>query len=96
MVGNIEQPEPERAQGGQHTSLVGDAGGQDPVKCADAIGGDEKQAIAQVINVANLSLAPGNTLETCFPQCHATRPLTQRAFISTFGSTLNKSRSTGK
>ena len=47
--------EPEQADGGEDLALVGNAVGHDDVVGADAIGGDDEQALAQVVNVAHLA-----------------------------------------
>ena len=52
--------EPEGAQAGQDAPLVGDAVGHDPVERTDAIGGDQEQPIAQVVDVADLAPPPGD------------------------------------
>ena len=47
--------EPERRQLRQHLALVGDAGAQHVVEGGDAVGGDQEQRIAQVVDVAHFA-----------------------------------------
>ena len=57
VIGLAQPLEPERADLRQHATLVGNAGGQDPVEGADAVGADQQQLVAQVVNVADLAAA---------------------------------------
>ena len=57
VIGNLDDIEPVERKAGQDPALVGDAVGQHPVKRADAIGRDQEEAVAQVIDVANLAAA---------------------------------------
>ena len=51
--------EPERRNLREHLALVGDAGAEHVVERRDAIGGDDQQAVAEVVEVADLALAIG-------------------------------------
>ncbi len=51
--------EPEKTQRGENPAFVGNAVGHHDVVSADAVGGDDQERIAQVINVANLAAANG-------------------------------------
>ena len=53
-----EEPEPEQRHLRQQDPLAGDAGGQDDVEGAQAVRGHHEEAIAQVVDVADLSLPP--------------------------------------
>jgi hypothetical protein len=57
VVADREPGEPQGRQPGQHPSLVGDAVGHDPVERADAVGRDNQQAIAEVVNIADFATA---------------------------------------
>jgi hypothetical protein len=46
-------------RGSEDAALVGDAGGQHPVEGADAVGGDDDEAVAKVVDVADLTAAAG-------------------------------------
>ena len=46
---------PEGGKLGEHLPLAWNGGGQDAVKGGDAIGGDEKQVFAKVVNIADLA-----------------------------------------
>ena len=59
-MGGLQQVEPEHAQAGEDAALVGDAGRQDPVEGADAVGGDQQEPFAQIVNVAHLAAPAGN------------------------------------
>ena len=55
---SIARPlEPERRDLRQHLALVGNAGAEHVVERGDAIGGDDQQAIAEIVDVADLALA---------------------------------------
>jgi len=54
-----EAVEPERAHLREHTSLVWDTAGQNPVEGADPIAGNQQQPIAEIVNVANFAPADG-------------------------------------
>ena len=41
----------------QHAALVGNAGGQHPVERADAVGADQQQLVAQVVDIADFAAA---------------------------------------
>src|SRR5207249_1202350 len=56
-----QEPEPELGQAGQHAALVGNAGGQHPVESADPVGGDDDQAVPEVVNVTDLAVTAGIT-----------------------------------
>ena len=45
------------AQRGQNAALAGDAVGHDPVEGADAVGGDDGQAVAEIVDIADLAAA---------------------------------------
>ena len=47
--------EPERRQLREHFALVGNAGAEDVVERGDAIGGDDEQVLAEIVDVANLA-----------------------------------------
>ena len=49
--------EPEPGQLRQHLSLVRDAGAEDVVERGDAIGGDDQQLVADLVDIANLAAA---------------------------------------
>ena len=47
--------EPEKRKLGEHAALIGNGRGKNDVECRKAVGGDDQQTIAEVVNVANLS-----------------------------------------
>ena len=47
--------EPESGELSENKPLIGDAGGQDDVEGGDAVGGDDEQLVAQVVDVAHLA-----------------------------------------
>ena len=51
--------EPERGDLRQHFALVGNAGAEHVVERRDAIGGDDEQTIAEIVDVADLALTIG-------------------------------------
>ena len=56
---HAEEVEPEQRQGREDAALVGDAGRQHPVEGADAVGGDDDEPVAEVVDVADLAAAAG-------------------------------------
>ena len=61
VVRRVQLLEPELTDLRQHTSLVGDAGRQHPVECADAVGADQQQLVTQIIDVPDLAASHGQT-----------------------------------
>src|SRR5436305_1124297 len=59
MIGDVQPAQPEERHRGQDAALVGDRCRQHPIKGADAIGGDDDQAVAEVVDVADFALSPG-------------------------------------
>jgi hypothetical protein len=60
MVSDAPQmAEPKFACRGQDTPFVRDPVGQDVIEGADAIGANDHQSIAEVVDVANLATASG-------------------------------------
>src|SRR5439155_23380597 len=58
MIRNVRKaPEPEVRDLREDLSLVGDAGGEDDVERRNAVGGDEKKRLAEVVHVAYFSSA---------------------------------------
>ena len=54
VLGHVE---PELGNLGKDCALLRDSGGQDDVECGDAVGGDhKKQAVAEVVGVADFAL----------------------------------------
>src|SRR5262249_42276985 len=51
--------EPEQRQRRQHAALVRDGSRQHPVEGADAIGGDNDETIAEIVDVADLAATAG-------------------------------------
>src|SRR5205823_5383129 len=75
MVVVLQLAEPEDADAGEDSSLVGDAVGQDPVERADPVGGDDQEAaVAEVVDVAHLAPAHGEAVQVGFHQCHDAGP----------------------
>ena len=72
MVGDLQSLKPKGAEAGQDASLVGNAVGKHPIEGADAIGRDQEQPIAEVVDVAHLSLSLGDRsgTEVRFQKCH--------------------------
>ena len=62
MIRLVEQFEPEQAGLRQHAPFVGNAGGQDPIEGADPVGGNQQQAVAEIINIADLAAMHGPTV----------------------------------
>lgn len=60
MIGEVQSLKPKGGQASQDASLVGNPVGKYPIEGADAIGRDQQQAIAKVVNVAHLTLSPGD------------------------------------
>ena len=56
-LGTFRRSNQKMREAGQDAPLVGDAVGQDPVERADAIGRDQEEPIAQVVDVADLAAA---------------------------------------
>ena len=54
-----EQLEPEERELGEHLALVRDRVGQHHVERAEAVGRDEQQPVAEVVEVADLALGVG-------------------------------------
>ena len=54
-VAHALEPEPRELR--QHLALVGDAGAEHVVERGDAIGGDDEQLIADLVDVAHLAAA---------------------------------------
>ena len=52
----LEPIEPERGDLRQHLALIGDPRAQDVVEGGDAIGGDDQQAVAEVVDVTHLAV----------------------------------------
>ena len=52
--------EPERGDLGEDLALVGDARAEHVVEGGNAIGRDDQQAIAEIVDIANLSLSIGS------------------------------------
>jgi hypothetical protein len=55
MVRHAQEVEPEHGETREHAALVGDAGRQHPVEGTDAVRGDEDEAVAEVVDVADLA-----------------------------------------
>ena len=51
----VEAVEPEATELRQHAAFLRDAGGENPVEGADAIGAHQEEAIAEVVDVANFA-----------------------------------------
>ena len=54
----LKQPEPEERELREDRALVRDAGGQHHVEGADAVGGDDQEAVAEVVDVPHLAPTP--------------------------------------
>ena len=61
MVRHVETAEPHLAQFREHAPLVGNAVGQNPIEGTNAVAGDKQQAIAKVVDVADLSATDRHT-----------------------------------
>ena len=59
MVGLFKPIEPKRGYLRQYAPLVGYAGGKYPVEGADAVGADQQELIADVIDIAYFAAADG-------------------------------------
>ena len=57
--------EPERRNLGEHLALVGNARAEHIVERGDAVGGDDQQAIAELVDIADLTLAIGASVGEC-------------------------------
>ncbi len=66
VVRLVQTVEPEGADLGEHAPLVGNAGGQHPVEGADAVGADQQQFVAQVVDIAHFAAADGQVLPGSF------------------------------
>ena len=55
LDGALEELEPEERQIRQHRALMRDAGRQDAVERADAVGGDDEQRFVKLIKVAHFA-----------------------------------------
>ena len=55
MIGDTEQFEPEGADLTEHTSLVRDAAGENPIERTDAVRGYDQQLIAKVVNISDFA-----------------------------------------
>ena len=54
--------EPERRDAVENFSLEGNLIGKNKVECRDAVGSDHQQAIARIVNIADLTMRIGTTL----------------------------------
>ena len=52
-VGDVVEPEGRQLR--EHAALVGDAGAEHVVERGDAIGGDDQQVLAEIVDVAHLA-----------------------------------------
>ena len=57
MIGDdvVKEIEPEERELGENAALVGNRRGHDDVESREAVGGDEEETVAEIINVANLA-----------------------------------------
>ena len=60
VIGHLQKVEPKQSQLRKDAALVGNAGRQHPVEGADAIGRDDDEAIAEVVNVAHFPATTGD------------------------------------
>ena len=82
--------EPEGGQLCEHLAFVGDAGAEDVVERRDAIGGDEQQLVADLVDVAHLALPMRRAaVEPCFEDRSRNR---QEESFGRFGKTRMLSR----
>ena len=86
VVGDLQMLEPVHGEARQDPPLVGDAVGQHPVERADAIGRDQQEPIAQVVNVADLAAPLGERLPS--PRLVSSRTMVQSSFH--FLSTISR------
>lgn len=54
-MGHFQPVEPEDAHRGQNAALLRDAGRHHPVEGADSVGSDDRESVAEVVDVAYFS-----------------------------------------